>query len=161
MKEDSSTNSLQPVAQRLFNSQKFAGQLRRSLLLGLLILLGRCGLGSFLSGGSLLLVLSRLSRCGLSRCGLIILLGRGGLLLILSGLGGGSLLLFLGGGSGLGSNSTSELFELLGNTLLLADVVLCTSSLSLLGKLLLTNLLLLHSVDGLNKHSLVLEEVTL
>ena len=156
MKEDSSTNSLQRVAQRLFNSQKFAGQLRRSLLLGLLILLGRCGLGSFLSGGSLLLVLS-----GLSRCGLIILLGRGGLLLILSGLGGGSLLLFLGGGSGLGSNSTSELFELFGNTLLLADVVLCTSSLSLLGKLLLTNLLLLHSVDGLNKHSLVLEEVTL
>jgi hypothetical protein len=128
-----------------------------SLLLGsglLLVLCGSSRLLLLLSGGSgLLLLLSGLSRgslllvlCGLGRCGLLLLLGGGsGLLLLLSG----------------GGDLTSKLLELLGNTLLLAGGVLCATSVSLLSELLLTDLLLLHLVNGLDEHSLVLVEVTL
>lgn len=117
-----------------------------SFLGGLLVgILGRCGLG----GGSL------------GRCSLGGFLGGGSSLLggLLSGggLGGGSfdwLVLNLLG-------DTSELLELLGDSLLLSDGVLESSGLLLLFELLFSDLLLLHLVDGLDEDGLVLELVTL
>ena len=112
---------------------------------GLLLLLcgGSGGLcwGSRCLGGSLLLVSN----------GFLFLLGGNCLLF---------LLLFLSRGGLLG-DIASELLELLGDTLIFADVVLCASGLSLFDELLFTDLLLLHSVDGLDQDGLVLELVTL
>jgi hypothetical protein len=114
---------------------------------GSILLGGGSGLSFILLGGSSGLGL--LSRGSLSS----ILLGSSGGLALLGGCGLG---LFLGG-----SNDATELLELLGNTLVLAGGVLGTTSLTLLSELLLTDLLLLHLVDGLDQDSLILELVTL
>lgn len=105
----------------------------------------------------------------LSGGGGFLFLGGSGLLLLsllVSGLGGllGSFL--LGGGLDglvldLLGGDTSELLELLGDSLLLSDGVLESSGLLLLLELLLSDLLLLHLVDGLDQDALVLELVTL
>ena len=55
----------------------------------------------------------------------------------------------------------SHLFHLPVNSLLFSLLILLSSGLSLISQLLLSDLFLLHLVDGLNKHSLVLELVTL
>jgi len=104
---------------------------------------------------------SSLSRCGLSRGRLSSFLG-GGSLLGLLGRGG------LSGGSGLNGlvfnllgSDTSELLELLGDSLFLADGVLESSGLLLLFELLDSDFLLLHLVNRLDEDGLVLELVTL
>ena len=129
-----------------------------SLLLSTLILLrGSSGLLLFLSlsGGSLLFL----------RGSLLFLRGSLFLFFLLSSflwsllLGGSNgLLLLLGGGS---LDKAAELLNLLGNAFLFTCGVLCTTSISLFSKLLLTDFLLFHLVDGFDQDSLVLVEVTL
>jgi len=77
------------------------------------------------------------------------LLGSGGGL-----LNNGLILNLLGG-------NTSELFELLGDSLFLSDGVLESSGLLLLLEFLFSDFLLLHLVNGFDQDALVLELVTL
>jgi hypothetical protein len=117
------------------------------VLLRLWFILSRLGRGSGLLG--LWLLLS-------------VLLGSRGLLLgstlanffLLGGLLSSRSVNLLGG-------NTSHLLEFLGDSLFLLVGILESSGFSLLSKLLLSDLLLLHLVDGLDEHSLVLVEVTL
>ena len=78
----------------------------------------------------------------------------GGSFLLLGSWLGNGLLNLLGGG-------TTHLLELFSYSLFLPVGVFESSGLLLLSELLLSDLLLLHLVDGLDQHSLVFVEVTL